>query len=741
MFQAEKVEQAEGGIKVEISAISGSQYLKENDTVKEGQGIRYKIRVTNETNQKISNIELEATNTNAIYYDLIAYEEEVDYVPYTKYKIEENENLASKQLKIDTLEPGETKEVSYQISVKEVQDENQTLTGEIKIKADNQEEKTIQNITNKIEKSEIKATLKFLYSEDVITAEGSGVPLLISIKNLSEQELHDVIVEIPLADGLSDFTEDDLFMSGEEPYEYIECKDRIIKFKIPKIEAKQTVEITVKPGVGEVDLSKAEEVISQYVKVIANSKEYISNDIERKITQTKAEITAIQTTNRQEKKVKDGDEIIFNIKIENKGVIETDISITDKIPYGLKINSAILKTSEKQEELDHEISLLVGHATIKPGEIIELEINTTVDSLSMVEQEIENYVEISGINIDVQSNKVSFIIELLEDEDNPDNNNNNDNDDNNNNNDDNNDNNDNITYNISGLAWLDANNNGMQDVEETKIPNMQVWLINAETGDNTLKTTQEDGTYYFQDVKVGNYIVMFQYDTKKYTVTTYQKEGVPQSINSDVIQEGTVARTKTLIVDTKDLENIDAGFVEAKEFDLKLDKTIKQVTIKTTKGTTVQAYNQTKLAKVEIDSKQIANSEVIIEYNIAVTNRGEVAGYANEIIDYLPESLSFDQKANKTWTKLKDGGVSTKELSNQIINPGETKNITLTVSKKMTGEDTGTITNKAKCQTSESQAELIVSIKTGRVIVYTILIITTAAIIAIGVYYIKKEVL
>lgn len=759
MFQTEKATE-ENGMKVEISAITGSNYLKENDTVKEGQGIRYKIRVTNQTEQEMSNIVLEATNTNAIYYDLIEYEEEVDDAIFTKYKIEENEELTSKQLKIETLKPGETKEVSYQISVKEVENENETLTGEIKITADNQEEKTIQNITNKIEQSEIKATLRFLYTEDVVTAEGSGIPLLINVQNLSDQELQDTIVEIPLAEGLKDFTENDLFMSGEEPYQFIECKDRVIKFKIPKIEAKQTEKIIVKPGVDVLDITKEEATISQYCKIKNNGKEYITNDIERKITQTKVAIEAIQTTNRQEKNVKDGDNIKFNIKIQNKGVVSSMITIEDKIPYGLKVNSATLKTSEKEEKLEHEARIIVGDATIKPNEIIELEIDTTVDAISIVKPEIENYVEINGINVSEKSNKVSFIVGLIKDDnddpsiddpgtDDPST------DDPNNDKD--------LKYNISGIAWVDSNQNGQQDNEEAKMPNMQVWLINEETGDNYQENTKEDGTYSFQNVKKGNYTVMFQYNTKKYTVTTYQKEGIPQNINSDVMEskmkiqdrELTIAKTKTLTINSKDLENIDAGFIETKEFDLKIDKTINKVAVQTNKGTKVITYNQTKLGKVEIDAKQIANSNITIEYNIAITNQGKVAGYANEIIDYLPKDVIFTKDLNNSWTKLKDGSISTKELSNQIINPGETKNITLTVSKKMTEEDTGTITNKAKInkyssdyttedintKNNESQAELIISIRTGRIIVYTILIISVATMIAVSIYAIKKEVL
>ncbi|MCI8636510.1 MAG: hypothetical protein HFJ36_01385 [Clostridia bacterium] len=209
-FNPSNTTNEQDGIKVEIMATSGGQQLKDKDTVKEGQGIYYKIRVTNETNDILTNINLEAINTNAIYYNLIEYEEDVDFIIYTKYRMEEDESLTSKQLKIDTLNPGETKEVSYQVSVKEVEDNNQELTGEIKITADNYEEKTIQNITNKIETGNIKATIQFLYSEDIELYEKSDIPFAVNVKNISDKELEDVIVEIPVAEGLEVASREDL---------------------------------------------------------------------------------------------------------------------------------------------------------------------------------------------------------------------------------------------------------------------------------------------------------------------------------------------------------------------------------------------------------------------------------------------------------------------------------------------------------------------------------------------------
>ena len=132
-----------------------------------------------------------------------------------------------------------------------------------------------------------------------------------------------------------------------------------------------------------------------------------------------------------------------------------------------------------------------------------------------------------------------------------------------------------------------------------------------------------------------------------------------------------------------------------------------------------------------------------------------MAGYANEIIDYLPKGLSLNEEMKKVWSQMEDGSISTKVLSNQVILPKETKNVTLIVSKKITQENVGTIINKAKISKysnesivedinmndNESQADVIISIKTGNVILYLSLIIIIALMTAFSIYFIKKQVL
>lgn len=224
-----------------------------------------------------------------------------------------------------------------------------------------------------------------------------------------------------------------------------------------------------------------------------------------------------------------------------------------------------------------------------------------------------------------------------------------------------------------------------------------------------------------------------------------------------------VAITSTLSVDNIDLTSVDAGFITMDRFDLRLDKSISKVIIQNNAGTTVQQYNKEKLVKVEIDARRINNSMVIIEYNIDITNEGQVPGYATEIVDYKPNDITFNSEMNKNWYQSTDGYIYTKELANQLINPGETKTVTLTLIKNMNQNNTGTIQNISEIHSDSNDysledidstpannnmneddisiAEAIVSIRTGAVVMYVTLVFIIVAILGAGIYLINKKVL
>ncbi len=215
----------------------------------------------------------------------------------------------------------------------------------------------------------------------------------------------------------------------------------------------------------------------------------------------------------------------------------------------------------------------------------------------------------------------------------------------------------------------------------------------------------------------------------------------------------------TLKIQDENLEDIDAGFIKNIKFDMSLDKTISKVIVQNAEGTKNVEFNDTKLAKVEINPKYISNTTVLVEYKIKVKNEGEIPGYINEIVDYMPKELKFNSEINKNWYIGSDGNIHNMSLSNTLIKPGETQEVNLTLIKQMTEDNTGITYNIAEIledsndlsvkdedsiagnrkdgEDDISGAELLVSIKTG---LFTISIsIFIIAILGIVGYVIYRE--
>ena len=148
-----------------------------------------------------------------------------------------------------------------------------------------------------------------------------------------------------------------------------------------------------------------------------------------------------------------------------------------------------------------------------------------------------------------------------------------------------------------------------------------------------------------------------------------------------------------------------------------------------------------------------------------VTNEGQITGYAKKIIDYLPEDTKFSSELNNDWY-LSDNGqaVYNTSLENEKIAPGESKEVSLVLSMQITDKTIGTIVNnnaeiyesyneqglddidsiaanKLESEDDMSKADIIVSVVTGKIVLYTTLIAAILFLLSIGTFMIKKKVL
>ena len=336
-----------------------------------------------------------------------------------------------------------------------------------------------------------------------------------------------------------------------------------------------------------------------------------------------------------------------------------------------------------------------------------------------------------------------------------------------------------LTKRIMGQVWEDENNNGIKEDNEKRMQDIEVLLFNNQTGTivtdetgNILKAvTDKDGVYTFSKVAKGKYTAIFLYDTANYSATTYRKDGVDTSLNSDGIdskitingQTRIAAITEEIIVADNNIYNIDLGLISNPKFDLKLDKSVTRIIVQTGNKTDEYIYNDTKLAKKDLIGRDINNTSIIVEYKLKVTNEGAIAGYVKKIADYMPSEMKFNSELNSDWYTNGDGTLYNSSLANTLIRPGESKEVTLTLTKKMTENNLGlynntaeiyeayndlgledydsTPGNKVNGEDDISSADVLITLKTGEVIIISAIAVIAITGVCIGAYFINKKVI
>ena len=521
----------------------------------------------------------------------------------------------------------------------------------------------------------------------------------------------------------------------------------------------KTIKITSK--VKALNNGEYEKVINSVAKISADGiAEETSNAITDTISKEGLEVT--QTASIPEgSSLSAGEKFSYKFTIKNiGGNIISNLNLTDNLPKEVEyINTTYTIAGETKtiNNIDSENKTTLS-ISIPKGETAVVTINV-VAKQSNEKVKIENNATITTNTINVETNKISHIIEQTEYEKPGD-----------------------ITTivrKISGQVWKDENNDGIKDESETKVENVEVLLFNNETGSlvtdkdgNILKVlTDKDGKYTFQSVAKGKYTIIFLYDNVNYSATTYRKQDVNDTKNSDAIdskitingEERIAGITEEIDVTDSNIYNIDLGLVSNPKFDLRLDKTVTKITVQDGNNTDVYDYKNVKVAKKDLIGKDVNNTSIIVEYKLRVTNEGAIAGYVKKIVDYMPSEMKFNSELNKDWYTSENGILYNSSLANTLINPGESKEVTLILTKKMTEENLGLYHNTAEIyeayndlgiqdidstpgnnkagEDDISSADVLITLKTGKTITFFGLSITIIGTIAVGAYFVKKKVL
>lgn len=774
------------GPKVEtnLTATVAGEALTDASTVKNGEVIKYRVQVSNVGSEDVSNIVVKGMIPEGTI--LVEPVDNYEYTGASYYKGIETDTF---ETTIESLPVGDVTYVEYEVMVSSSLADKTSIANMVEINYSDVVQET-NEVKVLSESGTIRAMAKRVTDRKVDLYESGAVAYFAIVKNITSETLNNVTVKtnksenlevskLSLITGMSEdeVSDDELYeISSDVVYEVSEEDSESVDDEniiTETIEYSDEINIgTLEPGESKVlsynmviNKMPNNTIDTIHFSVVASDgqKDYRSNVWEDKVNSFDIDMT--MESNTESEYVKSGDNITYNIQVKNTSTSETSgLVITDEIPSQLTIN----RVTVDGEEITFTTNYIEVNKEIPANGEMNIAIETVVNySDARTEAEtITNraIASVYGEEIATTSD-LNHIIEadVIDNPNNPE--------DPNSPEDPNNPDNPNGDIAngdkmISGLAWYDENSNGRKDDEEPTLQNITVRLLNVNTnqlvrdaeGDILETTTNQNGMYVLDNIATGQYIAIFEYDAGQYSLTTYKAEGVNETENSDARlnellignERQEVASTDIIQINAQNISDINIGLIELQNFDLKLDKYISKILVQNSAGTTTREYNNVTTAKVELDAKQMNGSNVIIEYNIVVTNVGEVAGYARNIVDYLPSDLEFSSELNKDWYE-RDNALYTTALGNDIINPGESRTVTLTLTKTM-GEDNlvtrnnaeiyeaynnlgledsnSTPGNNASGENDIGSADVIVSIRTGGVIYMTIGVIIAIIVLA-----------
>lgn len=756
-------------LKLELTAKVGGETIKNGDTVKSGEIIEYTARITNTGNADKSGMTVEAvipedTKLIEINPAYPTYDSQRDeYIDDGNYLIEKTDRKITKEN--ISIKAGEALIINYMVRVNKDLVEEKNIENVINIKSNNSIMQT-NKIQNKIQNGIFQVEYMPVFRKPGEKLEVSfNYVDKVYITNLSNEEQNNI--EITINKSNTARINKLSWYIDENTYGVVDNND--VTFNISSLAANQTLEIIIDKAV----LNYIDNEIINKSEMMAEVKDengniYKSNNLleEIKGINIKAVGKTENLTNKDNTGyVNVGDKIKYSVSFENIGEYDADnLDVADEISKYLKIEKVLLNEKEHEYSIDNkkiddeEFTVMILNTKLKKGEKATVDIICeVVNDLIQYETkdvEVTNDVLISNDGVILAKvEETKYILRSINNSNNTDQNGNSNNNNNNNSNNGNNEN----RYSISGTAWLDKDEDGQRSLKEQVLSNVKVSILNLKDNIITnIGTTNEEGKYYVSNLDKGEYYIIFEYDTNKYKLTKYHAENVNSLFNSDVEnitmninnKVVNVASTDKITVDKNNIEGIDLGLIEKKELKLSLEKTISKITVTNSSGTKTIEYNNPTLAKVEIKSKYLKNSTVVIEYNIKVTNIGETAGYVKNIVDYIPSSLTFNSNLNKKWYK-NGKNIYTKSLANTKIEPGESKTLKLIMTKKMTESNTGLINNKAEIissynvmgeegtnnsENNTGSADVIISVSTGTAISYLIITFMISLVIATIIY-------
>ena len=767
-------------ISVDYKAFLGDKELANGDSVHENEYIKYVAKVRNNTGEDVNGLNVLASVPEGTTYVTIENreltEDEKQTEKYDKCTItkfpKQKEFLTSISLKKD-----EEKEIYFYVKSNELTNNINTLdiTSTIKMRSGDTEKicATVKNVVNN--------ALLTVSLRGWETLRGLNIwRFVINVKNNTDKTLNNINIDV---------LKDDKFTFSEENTEdkFTE-NDSSWRTNVENLPAGGSTEKVIYLKARTVDVENDE--IDMLATASVNENKYYSNPNIQFINNPNFTIT--QYSDREGEKIKYGETVEYVYTIQNNAwlaylcpVVFRDFMDDNMRPISAEYENYKDNNGEyEKEDLQMDLSNSSADGSeladakidiyVPAGKSVKIKIKAT-PAIITKEEETSSYGVLKYQYNDVDFSRTSNVIKNIvlpfdyeepdpdkpnpdkPDPDNPDPDKPNpDKPDPDKPNPDNPSEN---KYKISGLVWKDENKNGIRESSEMLLSGITVKLFNIDTNeivvvDNNkqITTTNQSGEYIFSGVGKGNYIVLFEYDTSKYKLTTYKSNTASDDTNSDVINksvsidgnEKEVGVTDTINISNQNKTNIDMGLIENGTYDLSLNKYITNVKLTYATQEETYSYNNSKLAKVEVPAKKVDNAKVTIEYKIEVKNEGNVDAIIESIADYKPDGLEFDKSLNPGWNIDNQNKLTNVSVLGSMLEPGKTRSVTLYLTKTLSKDSMGTFTNSAeilkstnllnlkdvdstegnkdKTEDDYSEAQIVISVKTGAVLYVSIIL-------------------
>ena len=325
---------------------------------------------------------------------------------------------------------------------------------------------------------------------------------------------------------------------------------------------------------------------------------------------------------------------------------------------------------------------------------------------------------------------------------------------------------DNETNKTYGWVMYDSNNNVTNDVSKAVYVTTNYLSKEKETteGANLLKAFDKDTmkSPEYKDVKIA-FLVTEPNTSDRIIINKAQ---ISEHTDKDGNKPKDIDSTPNEWIDNEDDQDIEKIYV--KYFDLSLRKWVTQAIVIEDGQEKIMNTGHTaeddpeSVVKVEINKKRLESTVVKFRYSIRIKNEGEIAGYATEISDYIPDGLKFNQADNPQW-KEADGKITTDALKDTLLQPGDTATVDVVltwinsennmgvmvnvaeISKDKNDSNTpdidSTPNNKKEGEDDIDDAPVALTVVPGSANRYIALISSVLVILASGVIFIKKYVI